>query len=445
LAASARDAGHEVLVLDADERNLSIDGIARWVGDQSPDIIGIPSFANSLTFTYKLAGELAKGAPSWQILLGGPHPTAAADDVIRQIPGCDLLLRGEAEDSLVELLNCLERRGELEEVAGLSFRRNGRIIHNRDAPIRQEIDVIPLPARDLLGNAYAKNTYWRLGHRGTTDLIISSRGCPFSCNFCSKVAPGYRMRSAENVMKELQAIRSMGTRNVHFMDDLFVSDRKRCLDICRAIQDEKLGMKFKVRGRVNTVDNELLAELKAAGTKAIVYGVESGSQKILDAMNKRQSVEQARDAVMATKRHGLEVYLDMMLGYPGETPETIAQTEKFILDVKPTAVRLEVLFPLPATQVYKEAKANGTLVSDWDIGAPRPYVKLPWLEDHYWLYAECRRITRRFARHPAVFFQGLKAVLPGLNFQQLKSITHYFLQGSIHSGKFMTGKTTSND
>lgn len=445
LAAAARDAGHEVTVLDVDEHSFSRDDIARWVGDQRPQIVGIPSFANNLTFTYRLVNKLTDGNPSWKILLGGPHPTAVPEEVMRKIPGCDMVLRGEADRSIVELLNCVDAGGELDEVKGLSFRRGDKIIHNPDAPVLEELDALPLPARDMLGKAYKRGIYWRLGHRGTTDIIITSRGCPYNCNFCSKVCSVFRMRSIENVMGELRTIRSMGTRNVHFMDDLFVSDRERCIAICRMIRDENLGMRFKVRGRVNTVDEELLAELKAAGTKAIVYGLESGSQKILDAMNKRTTVEMARKAILATKRLGIEVYLDCLIGYPGETEETIAETEKFILEVKPTAVAIEVLYPLPTTRVYNEAKANGTLVGDWNVEEQRPYVKLPWLDDHYWLFKEARRIIRRFSRNPVVMFNALKAVLPGMNLKRFMSLTHYFFKGSVHKGRLMMGKALGKD
>ena len=445
LAAAARNAGNRVTVLDSDEGRLSLDQIVHWVGEHKPRVVGIPSFANNLTFTAKLVEELARGEPPWKILLGGPHPTAVPGDVMRKIPGCDMLLRGEADESLVKLLSCMDRGGELEEVDGLTFRRGNRVIHNQDAQIIDDLDFLPLPAREMVWEAYTKGTYWRLGHRGTTDILISSRGCPYKCNFCAKVCSEYRWRSAENIMRELRMIRSMGTRNVHFMDDLFVADRERCIKICRMIRDEGLGMRFKVRGRVNTVDEELLLELKLAGTKAIVYGLESGSQKILSAMNKRTTVESARKAIKTAKKLGMEVYLDVLLGYPGETRETIAETERFILETKPTAVGIEVLYPLPATPVYDEVKANGTMVGDWDVGEPRPYVKLPWLEDHYWLYWRGRQIIKRFTRNPLVMLQALKAVLPSINLRQMHSLAHYFLKGSIHKGRFMIGKASSKD
>jgi anaerobic magnesium-protoporphyrin IX monomethyl ester cyclase len=376
------------------------------------------------------------------MLIGGPHPTAVPGDVMRQVPWCDYVLRSEADDSIVDLLNCLENNGNLEEVKGLSFRRGDEVVHNPPSGLRMDVDSIPLPARELLWRSYTKGTYWRLGHRGMTDIMISSRGCPFNCNFCSKVAPGYRMRSAENVMMELRTIREMGTRNVHFMDDLFVSDRKRCLEICRMIREEKMGMHFKVRGRVNTVDKELLHALKDAGTKAIVYGLESGSPKILKAMNKRQDVATAKEAIKAAKEIGLEVYLDVILGYPGETPETIEETENFILEAQPTAVGIEVLYPLPTTVVYDEALREGTMVGSWEVGEQRPYVKLPWLEDHYWLYKRGRKIIKRFTRNPVVMYNAVMAVLPGMNLKQFASATHYFFQGSVHAGKLMAGRFT---
>jgi anaerobic magnesium-protoporphyrin IX monomethyl ester cyclase len=427
LAASLLKNDYEVKVIDIDEDNQSFSDIITSLKKYSPDLIGIPMFSNTIHVAYKFVDFLFSQEEEWLLVLGGPHPTACAQDILTIFEKCDFVLRGESEDSIVDLVRCIEGNNDFNTVYGLSYRNGNKIIHNPDVVLNNKIDDIPFPARKLLDSAYKKNTYWRIGHKKTTDIIITSRGCPYNCNFCFKVSDKFRCRSPENIIEELIQIRSKGIKSVHIMDDLFTSNKSRCFKILKLINEQKLGMEFKVRARVDLICEELLIELKNAGVKSIVYGIESGAQKMLDLMNKRTTVKMNYNAIALTKKVGLQCYVDVLIGHPGETPKTILETEQLLLKAKPTAVNLSIMYPFPNTIVYNQAKAEGTLMNDWNIDGAHPWIKLPWINEKKELEQYRKDVLRRYLLNPIVIFNVIRLILIKSNFQQLRIITKYFL------------------
>lgn len=431
LAAALRGAGEDVKVIDSDDGDLSHDAVAKRVAQWSPDLVGIPLYSADLNLAYRLTELLGKGGPPWKIALGGPHATAMPDKVLQAFPACTYVIRGEAEQTVVDLARALAGGAGLDSVRGISFRDGNKIIHNPDPIPEADLDAIRFPARDLLADAYRRNVYWRVGHRGTTDVMITSRGCPYGCRFCFKMSKKYRLRSPENILAELVNIRSLGTRSIHIMDDLFVWDKTRCLKILGMIREQKLNLELKVRARVDLIDEELLAAMKETGVKSVVYGIESGSQKILDLMNKHTTVEMNYRAIKATKQAGLQCYADAFIGFPGETPETLKETERFFLKSKPTALAIAVLSPFPSTWVYDKAEAEGTLVGDWDLENPRPWVKLPWTPDFDTLVRWRKRIYMNYLREPSVAFGIAKSLLFRTNLKQAKIAIRQHLRRTI--------------
>ncbi len=425
LAASLKQAGEELIVIDADNGNLTPREIVKMVFDYSPDLIGIPVFSTYLRETYTLVKLLDSEPHGWKILLGGPHATARSEEILNTFTTCDFALRGESEQSIIDLARHLEDRLDISEVKGLSYRENGQIVHNADAPLNMDLDSIAFPAREFLADAYRNRVYWRIGYRGTTDVIITSRGCPFNCHFCFKISKKFRARSPENIVSELIEIRSLGTRNVHIMDDLFVWNKERCLKILSLIKRHKLQMNFKVRARTDFIDEELLVAMKEVGVKSVVYGIESGSQEMLDRMNKKTTVEMNRRAITLTKKVGLQCYADLFLGYPGETPETIRETEKLIVETKPTAVNCSVMYPLPNTKVYNDARENGTLMADWNIDGTHAWIKLPWIENMHTLWKYRDRMIGRYLRHPSVILNAARFWLFNIDLKQLGNLIRY--------------------
>jgi len=203
------------------------------------------------------------------------------------------------------------------------------------------------------------------------------------------------------VLDELVRIRDRGIRNVEIVDDHFTADRRRAMRIFDLIIRERLGVSFRIKSRVNVVDEELLAKARQAGAYQVSYGAESGVQRILDAMNKRIKVEDIAEACAMTKRAGLAAHTSWVLGYPGETPETIARTVDLIIRIRPTTANVALLRPYPETGAYLEAKQAGMLVGEWhpDAGG-YPWVRLPWVKTRADLDAVVKKAVRRIYYRP---------------------------------------------
>ncbi len=309
-----------------------------------------------------------------------------------QFPECDFVVRGEGEHTLANLISCLSNSGPLTEVRGLSFRINGNNHHCADAGIIEDIDDLPFPDRESLIHHYKNGDYRSLAFGMPADILATSRGCPFSCHFCSKVCRKYRSRSPENVLKEIDwIITNIHPRHIQIVDDSFTIEKHRCERILTGLIDKRHPCRYSVRSRANAINPELLKMMKRAGVETIIYGLESGSQTMLDAFNKKTTVSQNIEACRAARKAGLNSIGNMLLFYPGENRETLKETDIFIRKALPTVVKYLVLTPLPETKIYHDAKNNGSLVGDWRVGEKPPWIKL----DEFESLAVMEKIARR--------------------------------------------------
>jgi len=400
-------------VFDRDAHDGGMPEMINRIVEFKPDLFGIPIFTvpQSLTEALAITNEVRSKLPNTTIVAGGPHVTACPEETLDWFPAVDFVLQGEADDKLCQLVEQLESNASQPQVPGLCYRSDGQNVVTPPGPPPPNLDSIPIPDRKLLWYGYEKKVYWRIGRRGIADIVITSRGCPFNCRFCFKVEKRFRYRSPDNVVNELLYLNSLGIRSIDLEDDLWTVPKSRCLEICRLIRDAGLRLDLKVRSRVDTIDEEMLAEMRKIGVTSIVYGFESGSQPVLDAMGKKTQVQRNYEVVRMTKKAGILCFADMFLGFPGETPETLAETERFLVTARPTAINMGCLTPFPGTQVYLEAKKKGMLVGDWAIGSPPPYVKLDWMTDWSSLIKFHSRIMRRYYTHPLVLLGTLRSCM----------------------------------
>jgi len=354
----------------------------REIEAYGPALVGMTLFSKELREIADLCRRIKAHFPSVLILLGGAHPTAMPEETLEQVPACDIVVRGEGEIVLHDLVKTLEGGGDLREVRGISFRdRDGKVVSGTDAEAPADLDLLPFPDRESLIDNYRNGSYSSFVYGSPSDLIMTSRGCPYQCSFCFKVCGRYRSRSPQNVLEEVDWIAAhVKPKCLQIMDDSFTIQKQRSLEILDGLIERNYPFTLKVRSRVDAVDEELLARMKQAGVSTVVYGLESGSQKMLDAFHKKTTVEQNVAACRMTRRAGLTCLGDMILFYPGETRETLKETERFIRKARPTAVNFLVLSPLPRTQAYEDAKKNGTLVGDWRIGGEMPWVRIDGFE-----------------------------------------------------------------
>jgi anaerobic magnesium-protoporphyrin IX monomethyl ester cyclase len=289
----------------------------------------------------------------------------------------DVVVLGEGEQTMLDLLNAHETGRDMQSVAGIAVRvgAGADTLVRDDAspfftgkrPFAPDLDSLAFPARDLLPNRnyidYGEKKY---GHSITT--IMSSRGCPFLCEFCSNVIFGgsYRERSTGSVVDEIEQALSFGYDRISFADDVFTMKPPRVFALCEEILRRKLSFKWECLGRVDAMDFSLARAMKKAGCMRIYFGIESGSERILKLMNKNITVDQARTAVEASHRAGLEVGAFFILFYPGDTDATVLQTLHFAASLPLDYLGLSMPYPLPGTGLHTRIKNN--IVRQWRPG-----------------------------------------------------------------------------
>jgi radical SAM superfamily enzyme YgiQ (UPF0313 family) len=313
----------------------------------------------------KLITIAKEAQPQAVTVLGGSHGTFWGENALNEHPSLDIVVRREGEQTFIELIDKIQNQHNLGKVLGITYRNGDKIIHNADRPFIENLDALPFPAHHLL-------PLEKLKHNGKIIFpLISSRGCVYWCDFCSTVrmfGRVYRMRSPKNVVDEIQLVHDKyGVDQVTFYDDAFTVDRDRVLKICQELHSRKLYIKWDCGTRVDMVDSELLKTMRDAGCFAVWLGVESGSEAILGAMNKRIKLDQTRLAYKTAHKLGLMTIANVVLGFPGETPQTARKTIRFVEELNPDDVGFYVATPYPGTPMYEEVIKKGWLrVTDFD-------------------------------------------------------------------------------
>jgi anaerobic magnesium-protoporphyrin IX monomethyl ester cyclase len=366
LAAVLEEKGYKVDVVDCLVSKLSQIELQDKLKSLNADIVGV----TAATVTYLPALKILKAAktalPNSLTVIGGPHVTVMDEQVFTESPDVDIVVRGEGEQTIMELAGLISEGGKenLKDVAGITFRKNGKVFRNPDRPLIEDIDSLPYPAH----RHFDVNRYKVAGEMYMP--IITSRGCPFNCTFClaSKMCgKGFRGRNPSKVVDELEWLRdSYGATTFAFYDDTFTFDVKRAFAICDEMKKRKFDLPWDCRTRVDKVSKELLAKLRRTNCQLIHFGIESGSQQMLNTMRKGTTVEQNTQAIKWTKEAGISVAISLVIGYPGETPEMLQETLDFIRKTKPDYVYMCEAVPYPGTELYSYAKELGLdLSSDW--------------------------------------------------------------------------------
>ncbi len=412
LAAALKEEGLSSMVVDANALRLSDAAIFERLKGSRPHLVGFSVYSEILTQVRDLIILVKKALPQAKIVLGGPHASSVPETTLRQFPDAEFILSGEAERTLPLLLKAVKSNKNLSGIPGL-FYRGKKGISKGPPPVFPEVDTLPVPAKELVGEAYRKKRYFTLLVRNRpVDTLFTSRGCPFSCGFCYNFRHRYRARAPLKVLDELVRIRESGIRDVEFCDDTFTVDQDRVMEIFRLIQQERLDVSFRIKSRVDVFTEKIAIEAKKAGVYLVSFGMESGSQAMLDAMNKGITLKQSARASELTRKHGMASHSSWVIGYPGETPDTVEETIRFILKNKPTTVNMAVLRPYPQTPAWHIARDTGALVGEWGPDSMDiPWVRLPWAEDKKVLDDVCKKAIKRiyFTPHYAASL-GLRMV-----------------------------------
>jgi anaerobic magnesium-protoporphyrin IX monomethyl ester cyclase len=335
-------------ILDQDEYYKKISNI-------EADIIGVSTTIVELSQALMIPNMVKE--KDTKFIIGGPGAVDLPSSRFYD-SGYSVICYGESEKTIVELVDAIKNGQPMEDIKGISYLDKGFEIKTPPREPIKILDEIPFPARELLDMEKYLSTFKKnLGVRIAS--IISSRGCPFSCRFCDKTPFGDKIRfmSASRIIEEMKILYEVyGAEMVFFEEDLFTINRRRVLEFCRLMEKNLPGRLWGAQSRVDTVDKEMLAQMKHAGCKYLIFGVESGSQKILDLLGKGITIEQIENAFKWAKEIGIEAGMFLMIGIPGETQEDIEMTKRIMAKSEPAFLDVAPLTPIPGTKIYEMTK-----------------------------------------------------------------------------------------
>ncbi len=364
LAAVLEKAGHEVTVIDCPAQMIDLKQLKTKLASIEPKLIGITSMTPTIQSAFLSAQAAKEACPDTIVVIGGPHATFMDEEVLAEEKAVDVVVRGEGEETLLELAQNVSNPQALKKIEGITFRNNGQTVRTPTRPYIQKLDELPRPAYKY----FSLEKYRLFGRKMLP--IMTSRGCPSQCSFCTTArmfGKAFRARSPKSIVDELEWLRDEhGADAFSFYDDTFTLNTKRAVTICEEIKNRKIGLPWDCQTRVSKVSKELLATMRDANCQQVFFGVESGCQKILDAVNKGTTVEQNRKAIKMAKDAGLFVAISVIIGYPGETRDMLMQTIDLVKKAEPDDVYICVATPYPGTDLRRLVEEMGYEISnDW--------------------------------------------------------------------------------
>ncbi|RIK94726.1 MAG: B12-binding domain-containing radical SAM protein [Proteobacteria bacterium] len=368
VAAALRADGHEVEILDLLLARTTPAKIERRMERFRPQAVGITSVTLNHHIAEGIAAVVRKCDERVPIVMGGPHVSFEIEGSFQRLPALDFVAIGEGEHTMRELVGALEGRMDLRDVRGLAGidRAAGRVWKTAPRPLEDDLDTLPNPARDLVPLA----RYLAFDSHAS---VVTSRGCPYECIFCS--APAWtgrkvRYRDPAQCVDEIEELARLGFTEITIEDDLFTLYRKHFLAVCGELERRATGIRWNAFSRVDTITPEIVETMARAGCQAICFGVESGNQEVLDLVKKNSNLDKVKQAMRMTQDAGISALASFIIGLPGETEQTLRKTVEFAEELKNEFGSLygfHILSPFPGTEVREKAAEYGLeiLSSDW--------------------------------------------------------------------------------
>jgi anaerobic magnesium-protoporphyrin IX monomethyl ester cyclase len=347
--------------------DITLDVCTRQVVDEHADIYGVSFGSTQYPYVVAIVKAIRDHYPHAVVLLGGPHATSLPAETLAET-GADAVVESEGEETFLALVErLLAGRRDFSDITGLFLpTADGGMTHTGRRPFIKDLNAIPYPARDLV--PFHQYTRTILGEGATT--LITSRGCPAQCIFCSQAVwrRRIRLRSVSNIIGEIDQIRSQfGINNFLFLDDTLTIDRKRVVRISRELKARK--STWRGWTRASHVDQEMLDVMADAGCMTLCIGVESGSQRILDGLKKGTTVEQNRRGIEMVKRSGMYSRISLIVGSPGETWDTVNETVSFVSEARPDDWVLSSFVPVPGSEAFADPRKFGIRMKPAAAGA----------------------------------------------------------------------------
>jgi radical SAM superfamily enzyme YgiQ (UPF0313 family) len=425
LAAMARERGYEVHVVDAKRAGTTNDEAAARIAALRPDVVGFSCTTISVTNGAHVAAAIKAVLPRCVTLLGGAHVSAVPERTLERFDAFDFGVVGEGEHSLFDLMTRLEEGRCVRDVPGLVYRdepeaaaltRPGRgpVRANPRAAYVEDLDRLPPPAWDLVPNfPYAFSPSMFNYRRSPVATLITQRGCPFSCTFCDRSTSGRRGRwhSVEYVVRLLEQMRDARVKHILFYDDLFTVNKERVRHLCEAMLDHHFDFSWSCNSHPNLLDPETMALMKRAGCWQIAYGIESGSQRVLNHVKREVKIPRLLDTLHMTRAAGLKIKGLMMCAHPTETVESLAETSRFLRTAPLDLMQLTKFTPYPGTPSYATIHEHGRFVEDWERMNAMNFVFVPTGLDEATLERWFDRMYRTFYTRPDVLLGLARLIL----------------------------------
>ncbi|MCK4648945.1 B12-binding domain-containing radical SAM protein [bacterium] len=405
---------HRVRILDAVAEDLNQTALEQAIRESKPEIIGITAHTNNLVDVLLLTGLIKKIDPKIHINIGGPHARVFPQETL-QLPGVDSVIPGEGEISFFQLVEALSQKKTLREVPGLIFKKGEKIISGKRPGSPPNLDRLPFPARGLIKS---QRYYYILGRKSTFTTMVSSRGCPYRCTFCSTPKENYRQHSIRSVVQEMEECDHLGVEEIHFVDDTFNLSPEWVISLCQEIKQRGLRIPWSFRGRVDTLTREVLQKLKEANCIRMNLGVETSTDEGLKRLKKGLTIHQIEEVFTWTKEIGIPTVAYFLIGCPHEkSREDILHTFRFAKSLNPDFALFNILTPYPDTELYREGLEKGLFRKDfWREFALQPTkdfeIKV-WEE--FFTKRELEKILnsiyRRYYLRFPVILRNLKSIL----------------------------------
>lgn len=396
IAAWLREHGYETDVFDMTFRTH--DALIERLRESPCDLLGIYTNLMTRPRVVELIARirLALGDRAPTILLGGPEVTAHVEDFLDH--GADIVAIGEGEETTREVAEAMSLGEEFDGVAGIAFRVDGVTLRTPPRPLMRDLSVLPYPARDLIDLDLYQEA-WRSAHGRSAVSISTMRGCPYTCRWCSRAVYGnsYRRRPASAVVDEIEHIASTYRPDtLWFVDDVFTISPKWTRSFAEEVTSRGVSIPYECITRADRLDEEMIDLLVTSGCYRVWIGAESGSQRIIDAMDRRVSVERVREMMRLCGAKGLETGTFIMLGYPGETNEDVLETIRHLKACQADHFTVTLAYPIAGTPLYEEVREDLTGLPEWSESTDRDLHFRRTYDDRYYRHA-LRRLSAEVA------------------------------------------------
>jgi len=343
-----------VRILDIQAMRYSEEELRSKIKYANEDIFLFGGLITTYNFLKKISFMIKKYHPDKKLIVGGT--LASASEIVLKKTKTDIVVHGEGELTIQDLLNNLDN---LEKVKGISFKKDNRIIKTESRKEIKNLDEIPFPSYEFLDISVYLNIKRPMTGSNSMDMI-ATRGCIYNCTFCYREFKTYRKRSVENIIEEIKYLISRyNIKAVQFLDENLLIDRAWVIKLCKEI--EKLNIRFSCYGRIDNVNEKMLKSLKKAGCVRLGFGIESGSQKILNAIRKGYKVEQAKEGIELARKAKIPLTFTFMIGSEGENKETVQETIDFCKELNITIPSMFITTAYPSSELYKKAMAKGLI------------------------------------------------------------------------------------